>query len=84
MFRNQGRPAPTPTKMASKRARSSSSVSVRADHVVEMELHAHLLEAVDLLEQDRLGQAELGDAVEEHAARLVQGLEDVHLVAALR
>ena len=31
---------------------------------------------------DLLGQAELGDAVDQHAARLVQRLEDGHLVAA--
>ena len=32
---------------------------------------------------DLLGQAELGDAVDEHAARLVEGLEDGDVVAAL-
>ena len=38
-------------------------------------------QVVDLLLDDRLGQPELGNAVHQHAARPVEGLEDRHLVA---
>ena len=45
-----------------------------ADDHVALEIHAHLLQAVDLLLDDGLGQTELGDAVHQHAAGHVQGL----------
>ena len=50
------------------------------DHV-GLDLHAQLLEGVHLLLHDGLGQAELGDAVHQHAPRQVQGLEDRHVIA---
>ncbi len=54
------------------------------DHV-GLDLHAQGLHGLDLAGHDPLlGQAELGDAVYEHAAHLVQRLEDLHLVAHLR
>ena len=52
-----------------------------ADDGVELELHAHLREVVHLGLDDVLGEAELGDAVDEDAARLVEGLEHDGLVA---
>ena len=49
-----------------------------------LELDAHALEVLDVLVDDRLRQAVLGDAVAEHAADRVQRLEDRHRVAELR
>ena len=54
-----------------------------ADHEVGLELDAELLQVLDLALHDRLGQPELRDAVDEHAAGLVQRLEDRHVVAGL-
>ena len=42
---------------------------------VVLEVHAELLQAVDLALDDLLGQAELGDAVGQHAAASEEGLE---------
>ena len=56
-----------------------------AGHRVDLDLDAELLDVLDFLLDDRiLRQAELRDAVGQHAARLVQGLEDGHIVALLR
>ena len=52
------------------------------DHVA-LKIHAHLLQAVDLLLHDGLGQTELGDAVHQHAAGHMQGLVDGDLIAQL-
>jgi hypothetical protein len=79
-----GRPAPTAMKTASKRSRSSASV-----YVLPMIAFASIFtpaastEPVDLGLDDVLGQAELGDAVDEHAAGCVERLEDRDVVAAL-
>ena len=54
-----------------------------ADDDVGLEVDAHRPHDVDLAADDLLGQAELGDAVDQHAADLVQGLEDGDLVALL-
>ena len=54
-----------------------------ADDHIAFEIDAHLLEAVDLLLYDGLGQTELGDAVHQHAACDVQGLVDRDLIAQL-
>ncbi len=54
-----------------------------ADERVALELDAELLELADLGVDDRVGQAEVGDAVLEHAARFVEGLEDRHVAARL-
>ena len=43
---------------------------------VVLKLDAHVLQAVDLALDDRLGQTELGDAVDQHAAAGEEGLED--------
>ena len=51
------------------------------DDDVALDLHAQMAQVLDLAVDDRLGQTELGDAVAKHAAGVVQGLEDVHLVA---
>ena len=54
------------------------------DDDVGLEANAHLAQRCsDLAPDDVLRQAELGDAVDEDAADLVQGLEDGDLVAAL-
>ena len=50
---------------------------------VELDLDAHRREPVDLRLDDVLGQAELGDAVDEDAARGVERLEDRDVVAEL-
>jgi len=42
---------------------------------------AHFPEVVYLVGDDCLGQAELGDAIDQHAAGLVQGLEYDHIVS---
>ena len=46
-----------------------------------MEIHARLTQTVDFRGDHVLGQTEGRDAVNQHAARLVQGFEDVHLDA---
>ncbi len=81
MSRNQGSPAPAPTKTASNVVEEPVDGPRLADDVVEAQLDAEAAHVVDLAPDDGLGQAELGDAVGEHAAGLVQGLEDGHLVA---
>ena len=52
-----------------------------ADNEVQHEFNAQLLQGVDLLLDDRLGQTELGDTVHQNAARGVQRLEDGDLIA---
>jgi len=54
-----------------------------ADDVVHLELDTELRQVVHLALHDRLGETELGNAVDEHAASLVQRLEDGHLVTGL-
>ena len=54
-----------------------------ADDHVALKIHAHLLQAVDLLLDDGLGQTELGDAVHQHTACNVQSFVNGHLVAQL-
>ena len=54
-----------------------------ADDHVRLDLHAHGLERADLAAHEALGQAELRNAVHEHAARRVQRLEHGHVVAEL-
>ncbi len=56
----------------------------RAHHGVGHDLDAERRQRLDLGRDDVLGQAELGDAVGEHAARRVQRLEDRDRVAELR
>ena len=53
-----------------------------ADEDVQPDVHTHLPQLVDLRPHDLLRQAELRDAVDEHAAGLVEGLVDPDLVAA--
>ena len=48
------------------------------------EAHAGLPERLELALEHALGQAELGDAVAQHAAGLVVGVVDRHFVAGLR
>ena len=85
IFGNVGRPAPVPMKTASKPSsvNSSSTVKVWPMTWFDLDLDAEVLEPVDLALDDRLRQAELRDAVDEHAAGLVQRLEDRHAVAHL-
>jgi hypothetical protein len=54
-----------------------------ADHVVHLEFDAELLQVLHFPLHDGLGEAELGDAVDEDAAGLVESLEDGHVVAGL-
>ena len=54
-----------------------------ADDHVALEVHAHLLQAVDLLLDDGLGQTELRNAVHQHTACHMQGLVHSDLVAQL-
>ena len=54
-----------------------------AHHGVGLHLHAHGLQAVHFLLDDALGQTELGDAVNQHAAGQVQGLEHSDLIPLL-
>ena len=54
-----------------------------ADDHVRLDLDAERLEAVDLLLHDGLGQTELRDAVDQHAAGEVQRLEHGDVVALL-
>ena len=55
-----------------------------AHHGVELELDAQLLETVDLALDNGLGQTELGDAVDEHAAAGEKRLEDGDVKAVAR
>ena len=48
---------------------------------VVLKLDAHVLQAVNLALDDRLGQTELGDAVDQHAAAGEEGLEDGNVKA---
>ena len=52
------------------------------DHV-GLEFHAHAAQVVDFFFHDRLGQAELRNAVDQHAAQLVQRFKDAHAMAFL-
>ena len=54
-----------------------------ADDHVGLDVHAELLEALDLLGNDVLGQTELGNAVDQNAAGGVQGFKDGDLIALL-
>ncbi len=54
-----------------------------ADDDVGFELDAHAAQVVDFAFDDGLGQAELGNAVDEHAAEFVQGLKDADAMAFL-
>ena len=54
-----------------------------SDGRVGHDLHADFLQVLHLGIDDALGEAELGDPVDQHAARFVQGLEDGHIVAHL-
>ena len=48
-----------------------------ADDCVDFDLDAHLFQEVTFLGDDGLGQTEFRDAIEQHAAGAVQGLEHV-------
>ena len=50
---------------------------------VRLHLRAQLLHVIDLALDDGLGQTEFGDAVNEHAPRLMEGLEDRHFMSLL-
>ena len=52
-----------------------------SNHKIRFQLHTHLRERVDLLLHNRLGQAELGDAINKHAARLMERFEHHNLMA---
>lgn len=55
-----------------------------ANDEIGLDLHdTKFAQILDLLGDNRLGESELGDAVAQHAAGLVQGLEDGHVVARL-
>src|SRR5574344_1397053 len=54
-----------------------------ADDEVGLDLDAEILESVDLVLHDGLRKAELGDAVDEDAAALVEGLEESHGMSGL-
>ena len=54
-----------------------------ADHGVCLDLHAQRLDGGDLLAHQALGQAEFGDAVDQHAAGGVQRLVDGYIVTQL-
>ena len=54
-----------------------------ADQRVAFELDAELAQIVDFGVDHRVGQAEIGNAVFQHAAGLVERLEDGHLAAGL-
>ena len=51
-----------------------------ADDRVGLDLYSQFHEIVDFRIHDRLGETELRDAVDEDASRLVEGLEDRHVV----
>ena len=54
-----------------------------AHHHVGFELDAHAAQVVDFFLHDGFGQPELGNAVDEHAAQLVQRLKDAYAMALL-
>ena len=54
-----------------------------ADHEVVLDLDAELLDRLDLVPDDRLREAELGDAVDENAAAAVERLEHRNVVTSL-
>ena len=83
IFRNTGSPAPTPRKTASKCLQEFIHGFGAADDRVDFDLDAHAFQEVTFLGDDGLGQTEFRDAVEQHAAGAVQGLEDGTSVALL-
>ena len=70
-----------PIMIASNCSWSSSIVMVRPTSVLQTISHPEVAQVVDLEVDDLLGQAELGDAVDEHPAGAVQRLEDRAAVA---
>src|ERR1700675_1316912 len=54
-----------------------------SDYHVGLEFHTHGAHVIDLLANDLLGEAELGNTVNQHSADFVQGFEDVDPVALL-
>src|SRR5208337_2786898 len=54
-----------------------------ADDDIGFEFNAHLAHVVELLANDLLGQAKLGNTVDQHSAQLVKCLEDSHFVTLL-
>ena len=52
-----------------------------AHNDIVLDLHAQGLQILDLSSHDLLGQTELGDAVDQHAAGLVEGLKNGYVIA---
>ena len=80
---NTGRPAPLAMNTASNCSRSSWQGVGPANDRVADDLHPGALQPGDLFLDDLLGQPKLRDAIDQHAARLVQGLEDRDVMAVL-
>lgn len=55
-----------------------------ADDIVEFDFYAESLEIVDLVLNDRFGEAEFGNSVNENAARFVKGFEHRDVVTGFR
>ena len=51
-----------------------------ANHLVQVQLHTQAEQIVDFLFHDLLGEPELRDAVHQHSARFMEGLENRHRV----
>ncbi len=80
MFRNIGRPGAVGDEHRVEFLGDLVHGEGSADDHVALDLHPQGLEVLHLPVDDGLGQAELGDAVAQHPAGVVQGLEHVHLV----
>ena len=54
-----------------------------ADDHIALDVHALIFQGFDLFFHQLFGEAELGDAVDQHAAGLVESFKDRHLIAQL-
>ena len=64
-------------------AKNPAMLAGGVNHHVCFHLDTHILKGVDFLLDDGLGQTKFGDAVDQHAAREMEHLEDGDLVALL-
>ena len=69
-----GRPAPEANRLIAPLKELGDGQDLADDHV-QLDVHPHLLQVGHLPGHDGLGETELGDAVGEHAAGGVEGLE---------
>ena len=83
IFRNTGKPGADAQEDGVEAFQEFIHGFGAADDRIDFDLDPHAFQEVTFLGDDGLGQTEFRDAVEQHAAGAVQGLEDVDFVAFL-